>query len=336
MNQDGFDIKKLQLEIGGSLFEIIEFGLTRKLKGQVVKGLYGVNVAKVREVVRMPKINPLASRVKGIPGIFELRGVPIPAVHLAQALGDEDAPLRPDQQIIVTEFSQKRAGFIVDSTHKIRRIGWDKVIPPSSDSGSCISGMTLIDHDEFLFILDLERVLLTLEFGEDFLSRVAENSSLQAGMAQRMSLGHMGTVLDSSSIKPQAPRILLVDDAAFIRSGVRQMLTRAGYHVIEAADGEEALKALEHSALEGDRIDLVISDIEMPRMDGLGLTKKVREHALLSEVPILLHTSLSGKANQVAGLSVGANGYVIKNDFQTLFRMIGEILGARTQHVTSA
>src|SRR5206468_10294084 len=103
------------------------------------------------------------SRIKGVSGVFELRGIPIPAVDLCVALGDEESEPQPNHQIIVTEFSQKRAGFIVDSTHRIRRIAWDKVLPPSADAGTCINGMTLIENNEFLFILDLERILMQLE-----------------------------------------------------------------------------------------------------------------------------------------------------------------------------
>src|SRR5438132_741827 len=115
VSDDGNDgLRQLQLEIGGSFFELIEFSLTRRGRGKVIRGVYGVNVAKVREVVRLPRINPLSSRVKGIAGLFELRGVPIPAVSLSVALGDEETEQTAAQQVIVTEFSSKRAGFIVD------------------------------------------------------------------------------------------------------------------------------------------------------------------------------------------------------------------------------
>src|SRR6476620_2337487 len=121
-------------EVGGNYFELIEFTLMRNLPGgRVIKGTYGVNVVKVREVVHMPRINPLSSSVPGIEGIFELRGIPIPAVNLCKVLGDYESTLHSEQQIIVTEFSQKRAGFIVHSTNRIRRVTWDKVLPPSAD-----------------------------------------------------------------------------------------------------------------------------------------------------------------------------------------------------------
>ncbi len=316
---EGNDIRKLQLELGGSFFELIEFALTRNIRGRTVKGMYGVNVAKVREVVRMPKINPLAARVKGVAGVFELRGIPIPAVNLSVALGDADFEARPNQQIIVTEFSQKRAGFIVDATNRIRRISWDKVLPPSSDAGSCITGMTLVDNNEFLFILDLEKILINMEFGQDAGRVDNPYGYAPVPSPQPRGRGEQGD--------PNGPRILLVEDSNFIRQGVRQMLQKAGFRVAEAGDGVDAMTMLEKSLKDGPAFDLVISDVEMPRMDGLTFTRKVREHAKLKDMPILLHTSLSGKANQSAGLSVGANGYVIKNDFATLFELIRELLG---------
>ena len=160
MSENIFD----NLEVGGNVFELIEFSLDRYLQnGSKTTGRYGVNVAKVREVVRMPKINPLASGINGIAGVFELRGIPIPAINLAVALGDREAPISDNQQIIVTEFSLKRAGFIVKTTERIRRIAWEKVIPPTADKQTCINGMTLVENNEFLFILDLERILLDIE-----------------------------------------------------------------------------------------------------------------------------------------------------------------------------
>lgn len=320
------DIAKLQLELGGSFFEIIEFSLVRFVQGREIKGSYGINVAKVREVVRLPAINPLASKISGVAGVFELRGVPIPAVDLAVALGDEPRQPDKDRQIIVTEFSHKRAGFIVDSTRRIRRIGWDKVLPPTTDAGTFINGMTIKDDGEFLFILDLERILIQLENGPQHTQQSQQqNNQMRQAPAPRVP-------------EPRGPLVLLVDDSQFIRNGVKQTLMRQGYRVVEASDGMEALELLNSNAGTSgrDKIQLVVSDVEMPRMDGLSFTKKVRDSAELSHIPILLHTSLSGRANQSAGIAVGANGYVIKNDFKTLLELMKEIIGTDGLHNLSA
>ncbi len=347
------DHKRLQLEIGGSFFELIEFSLTRRVRGQSVRGIYGVNVAKVREVVRMPKINTLASRVKGVTGIFELRGIPIPAVNLAVALGDEDTAASQQQQIIVTEFSQKRAGFIVDSTHRIRRVSWDKVLPPSSDSSSCMSGMTLIENSEFLFILDLEKILINLEYGaqnggmtqppaqlihqhvygQQHVQSPMPRAGIDLGVPAPAAAVQRAAQVDDSN----AQGILLVDDSQFIRNGVKQALIRHGFKVYEAGDGEEAYALLERIGIKsnGGGIDMIVTDVEMPKMDGLSFTKKVRANSKYAELPVVLHTSLSGRANQAAGITVGANGYVVKNDFRTLFELIKEILGGEPTAISA-
>ncbi len=324
MTADGNDYSHLdQFEVGANYFELIEFSLMRQLPtGEVMKGIYGVNVAKVREVVHMPRINPLASAVPGIAGIFELRGVPIPAINLCHVLGDPAGPLKQNQQIVVTEFSQKRAGFIVDLTHRIRRVGWDKVLPPSSDHQSFISGMILIEKNEFLFILDLEKILIEIEGG---------GFGIGTGRARTQATPEatLQTITDQMSKDPRAPGILFVDDSKLILSNVGKALVQKGFRVMFADNGAAALKKLEQNFTTGDsfgRIDAVITDVEMPQMDGLTLVRKVRENPIFNGLPIILHTSLSGEATQAAGQAVGADGYVIKNDIPQLVVMVEKML----------
>lgn len=315
---DFTSLKRGDFEVGGNYFELIEFSVSRHIRGKNFTGRYGVNVAKVREVVRMPKINPLASKCRGVAGIFELRGVPIPAVHLATALGDEPQDCLPTQQLIVSEFSQKRAGFIVDATHRIRRIAWERVLPPSAEAGSFMTGMTLVDDNEFLFILDLERILLDIEFGEE-----RGYDGIPFELKTPVSIDR-----EVPQSEERRPLLLLVDDSKFIRQGVKTALERQGYRVIEASDGAEALDILNEnlSAPKSRRIDAVVTDIEMARMDGLSMTRRIREDYRLKNLPVFFHSSLSGKSNIRAGEIVGANGYVIKNDFQTLFNLLRENL----------
>lgn len=308
------------LEVGGNVFELIEFTLDRHLlDGKVKTGRYGVNVAKVREVVRMPAINPLASSVQGVAGVFELRGIPIPAINLAKALGDQDAPIKENQQIIVTEFSKKRAGFIVKSTERIRRIAWEKVLPPTADRHTCINGMTLVENNEFLFILDLEKVLLDIE------GRSGYSSNLAANFAD-----------DREKYKP-APKvqsamngyhILLIDDSDVILRNTSSFLEREGYRVTQASNGVQG-KAILEQLLEGNSgepvFDAIITDVEMPKMDGLTLTRWIKSNSKLNLIPVILHTSLSGKANFESGKIVGANAYVVKNDVTMLLKLLKDI-----------
>lgn len=307
-----------RFEIGGSIFELIEFTLDRRLPdGTMSVGKYGVNVAKVREVVRMPVINPLASSIQGVAGVFELRGIPIPAINLAVALGDKDAKVTSNQQIIVTEFGQKRAGFIVKSTERIRRVAWEKILPPTSDKKACISGMTLIENNEFLFILDFEKILYDIETLGGFHSdHLRHQDSMQNYRLEKETISDFG----------HGAKILLVDDSNFILSNTKVVLQRMGFDVITASDGQKA-KQLIQSMLEHGHfdIDVIVTDVEMPQMDGLTLTKWIKNHADICQIPVVLHTSLSGQANQEAGELVGADDYIIKNDMRSLIDVLSKI-----------
>lgn len=329
---------KLFQDAEDSVFELIEFRLNRLVNGTVVAGTYGVNVVKVREVVRMPKINPLNSRVRGMSGVFELRGVPIPVVNLAAVLGDETTEIKPEQKVIVTEFGVKRAGFIVDTTHRIRRIEWKDVMPPSSDFGSYITAMTLIENNEFLFILDLERILHDLDTAASNAGAgSAPSAQMQdawTGMMQQMLSGFVGgkTPIQKTGDggHPGAPQVLLVDDSSFILKNTKIGLNRAGYNVITAPNGKAAYEIIEKVAngtWKDGKLDAVVTDVEMPQMDGFTLTKRIRENPLFNDMPIIIHSSLSGRATQETGIAMGANGYVVKNDIKNLVEALTEILG---------
>lgn len=304
-------------EVGGNYFELIEFSLQRNLPGgRVIKGTYGVNVVKVREVVHMPRINPLSSSVPGIAGIFELRGIPIPAVNLCMVLGDYNSPITADQQIIVTEFSQKRAGFVVHTTNRIRRVTWDKVLPPSADSNSSITGMMLIEQSEFLFILDLERIIAGLE------SRAHGHNSMEA---LPQGLNHSAPQYQAINMNRNAPGILLVDDSNLILNTVSRALHHEGYRVILAKNGLEGLQKLEQSFASSSSlgpIHAIITDVEMPQMDGITFISRVRKKREFDGLPIFLHTSLSDTGSRDQGEKAGANGYLLKNDVLTIIETL--------------
>lgn len=317
---DNLDEMENQIEIGGHYFELIEFTLVRQTAtGEKILGTYGINVAKVREVVQMPKINPLSSRVPGIAGIFELRGIPIPAVNLCSVLGDQFNPITEDQQIIVTEFSQKRAGFIVHATNRIRRVTWDRVLPPAADSSSAITGMILIENNEFLFILDLETIIAVLEGA----AHGPKANSPQENAEYRYA---------DSGLGQGGPGVLIVDDSNLILSNLSRALTQAGFQVALARDGLEALSILEQAGSE-QRIHAIVTDIEMPQMDGISLVSRVRNNPRLATTPIYLHSSLNHLGSKTLAEKAGANGYFVKNDLRT---MIDTLKNCSSRHKISS
>lgn len=294
---------------GDGYFELIDFNLVRNLPdGRQVKGTYGVNVVKVREVIHMPRINPLASTINGVEGIFELRGVPIPAINLCTILGDARTPFSQDDQIIVTEFAHRRAGFIVQQTNRIRRVPWEKILPPSADKASSMTGMMLIEDNEFLFILDLERIISQLEnVASGRPAFVHENTPLPPMMAPR---------------KIGFPTILLVDDSNLILNSLARTLNQEGYGIVLARNGVEGLQRLEEAKQSSHVIDAIITDLEMPQMDGLTLLKKIRAHGNYSRIPVYLHTSLSDTGSRETAKQLGANEFFVKNDIGTILRYL--------------
>lgn len=293
--------------------ELIEFSLRREIEpGKVLDGLYAVNVAKVREVIRMPKINRLASQLDGIAGVIELRNVVIPIIDLSKVFGDAKPLSGSNHQVIITEFSQKRAGFIVNETTKIRRMAWDSVLPPPVDSSSFISGMILLKPDEFLFILDFEKILLKIE-------AIAGGDNPQADYTQ----GFGGTHQDHAQPKPQNGKsLLVVDDSNLILGHMARVLEFEGYRVLPARNGKEALELVEKvesGHIQGfKKIDGVVTDIEMPLLDGTKLTQLLRQKESFKEIPIILHSSLDGNASKETAKKAGATTYVVKNNIADL------------------
>lgn len=303
--------------------------------------VFGVNVAKVREVIRLPRIVPCLSSSPEVLGVFNLRGHPIPAIHLALALGYSNEPVGPTSQVIVTEFSQRLAGFIVSSARRIRRVNWDRVLPPSSDAFNSITGMMLVENSDFIFILDFERILLDIEaksggfgqasFGGTQVSAppssevngadckrrafASQNSALSASVNSSGS-GSVSNSLGRSqnSDAPQRPTVVVVDDSPTARRAVCDILRGLEVDLIEFHNGEQCWNALHDgtlaTALQGRCI--IISDVEMPRLDGYSLCMRVRKEPKFKNLPVVLHSSLSGEVNRERATKAGAAAYVSK------------------------
>ncbi|MES2615443.1 MAG: chemotaxis protein [Bdellovibrionota bacterium] len=297
-------VGKPLIQVGSNIFELIEFTVTKPIENNnsthVSPTLYGVNVAKVREVIRLPKIVPCLTSASEVLGVFNLRGLPIPVINLAKALGYADEPVSPTSQVIVTEFSGRLAGFVVSGTRRIRRVSWDKVLPPSSDAFNSITGMMLIENQDFIFILDFERILIDIERrsgGEQSGSssyHVNESTQTQRGGAK--------------------PLVLVVDDSSTARKAISEMLRGFNLEVMEFSNGDEAWNEI-NSSVEGgltSKIQLIVSDVEMPKLDGYSLVRRIRKSARLNHLPIILHSSLTGEVNRERAKQAGANAYVSK------------------------
>ncbi len=338
-NYFGNDDPLLGMEQKYGTFDIIEFNLSRQLKDGTYKiGRYGINVSKVREVVRLPKINPLSSNIPGVAGVFELRGVPIPAINLTVALGDKDVPIKAGQQVIVAEFSNKRAGFIVDQTDRIQRVAWESVLPAAADSSACISGMLLLDSQDFLFILDLEKIIYNIE-SIDKKHAIKASGELQYAIptmtAGRGQSGSTSTGKLESSLPPLGT-VMVIDDSQLVRQNIVNFLKRNNFKVIEAENGQDAKEMLENQLQFSEflSIDLVVTDVEMPKMDGISLCRWIKGMPQLAKIPVLIHSSLSAQVAQKTGLDAGADGYVVKNNLGLLGEKITEIFNQKNLKIS--
>ncbi|MDR2503337.1 MAG: chemotaxis protein [Deltaproteobacteria bacterium] len=290
------------LEAGTNELEIVEFHLDEKdPKEGVYKGYYGVNVAKVLEIIRMPKVTEMPEvRHKSVLGAFNLRSQIIPLVDLSVWLGKERASSTEEAKVVVTEFNSVNTAFLVSGVNRIHRISWEEVEAPnayvSAITNNSVNGVVKMDG-RIIFLLDLERIV----------------SDLNPQLALRLD-----SKVDWSGSKGY--RALVADDSTVIREMIKSLMQKAGFHVEAVNNGKEGWERLtsiktrcekEERPL-SDFVHVVISDIEMPQMDGHNFCRRIKEDPLLKSLPVILFSSLITDKLRHKGLSVGADDQVAK------------------------
>lgn len=258
---------------------------------------FGINVLKVKEVIGCPHLTSVPQSHASVKGVAHLRGEPLTVIDLAMAIG-RPSMVKDDSgdcaaSVIITEFNRSMQGFLVKAVDRIVVCDWKQVYPPPKGSGvsSYITGVTDIDG-KLVQILDVEKVLGEVVGGDIELSEdMAEANSLQGR------------------------RVLVVDDSSLARHQTVQTLDALGVDCVLARDGAEALAKLKELNIGGDpaeAVEMVLSDIEMPEMDGYTLTSEVRKTPELKELYVLLHTSLNGAINTERAEKAGANAVLTK------------------------
>jgi two-component system chemotaxis response regulator CheV len=278
--------------------EIVEFCIDEGTK----QNFFGVNVAKVREIIRRPELTSAVSSPPAVAGMMCLRNKVIPVLDLAMILGKY--PEKIADRIIVLEFNQVTVGVLVNSVTRIYRLSWERVERPNRICESAYMTSLVKMEDRIILILDFERIIAEL----------SESSAIQALDDQ---------VLDECRVT--ARRVLVADDSSFIRTSICNTLRNVGYSVEEAVDGEEAWLMIERKLNAGVfDIDVLITDIEMPKMDGLHLTSRIRKDGRLANLPIFIFSSLASEDNKRKWQSLGANGILTKPDLPRLVQIIGD------------
>ncbi len=254
---------------------------------------FGINVLKMQEVIPCPNLNQIPQSHPTVKGMARLRGMTLSIIDLSAAIGNRRLPENEGNLIIITEFNRRIQGFLVSTVDKIVVSDWGDVLPPPKgiNSESYLSGVIQID-EELIGILDVERVLVEVLGIDPDLTSIEQ---ADAGM----------------HIK-EGQKVLVVDDSSVARKQISRTLNEINVPHITACDGKEALELLNELASQSDvkitdTIPMVISDIEMPEMDGYTLVKNIRNSAALADLYILVHTSLNGSINTELAQKTGAD-----------------------------
>ncbi len=310
------DKQKILLESGTNELEIVEFRIDEKnANGEIVPCYYGVNVAKVREIIRRPTTWRIPNSHPAVEGMMQLRESVLAVINLSYVLGKQNEDLNPDR-VLILEFNGMNIGILVHSVSSIYRISWERVEPPVKMIHSAnVTGVVKMD-DRIILILDFEKIVAEI-CGQDVLYQIGDEQ-----MTEELTL-------DRST-----RRILVADDSRFIRSNICSSLRAAGYLVEEAENGSDAwdmiTSMLQRCRQNGSHysreFDMLITDIEMPKMDGLHLTALVRKEEALRGLPVLLFSSLASEDNKRKWRDLGANDIVTKPDLPNLVQLADNLM----------
>lgn len=300
MNEATTGKKGILLETGTNEFEIVEFAV-----GNVN---YGINVAKVREVINLVPITKMPNSHHYVDGVFTLRGRLMPLVNLPRCLGSTDSESTANN-IIVSELNNYFVGFLVNEVSRIHRVSWSAMEPPPNISDSDMVVGIIKMGEKLVILLDFEKIVAEINPEINIkLTTVPESSA------------DMKTIRDKK-------RIMIAEDSHMLRDLLVNTLHDAGYsNVVAYNDGKAAWDALtilakSDSPLE-DKISMLITDIEMPQMDGHHLLKLVRENHVLEKLPVVIFSSLINEEMRRKGEAIGADGQVSKPEIAQLIGLI--------------
>ena len=276
--------------VGQNRLELLLFRLNGRQR-------FGINVFKVREVLQCPKLTSMPKLNSLVRGVAHIRGQTISVIDLSMATGGKRIEDLSSAFIVIAEYNRSVQGFLVGAVERIINTNWDAIMPPPQGTGraSYLTAVTEVEN-ELIEILDVEKIL-----NEISPLNAEVSAETAAGLSNE---GHEDKI------------IFIADDSSVARNQVKKALTSLGLEIEMAKNGLEALKRLKQIAEEyGDvtnRVGVLVSDIEMPEMDGYTLTAEIKNTPELQKLHVVLHTSLSGVFNQAMVQKVGANDFIAK------------------------
>lgn len=295
------DSKGILLESGTNELEIVEF--------EVGSNKFGINVIKVKEIIQPIPVTFIPHAHQFVEGIIQLRGEVLPVVDMSRVLGLTNQERSSQHKYIVAEFNKQRVVFHVDNVSMIHRISWEQIEKPSEMYQSGTSNVIgVIKRDDvMLLLLDFERIIL--EINPD--TGISVDSVKKLGPRTR-----------------SEKRILIAEDSPLLRKLLNDTMNEAGYMNIEFFEnGKDAYDYLELTSSTKnieDIIQLVITDIEMPQMDGHHLTKKIKLNPKLSKLPVVIFSSLITDDLKHKGDQVGADAQISKPEIAELIQFVDQ------------
>ncbi|KFX67899.1 chemotaxis protein CheW [Pseudomonas taeanensis MS-3] len=290
--------------VGENRLEILMFRLTGRQ-------LFAINVFKVQEVLQMPKLTLMPHRHRFVCGVVTLRGQTLPVIDLSQAIGMRPQVPNEHSTIIVTEYNRSVQAFLVGGVERILNLNWEAILPPPGGAGRqhYLTAISKVE-DHIVEIIDVEKVLAEI-----------------TPMSTKVSAEKLADPLLEHA---RGREVLLVDDSSVAMAQLKSTMAQLDIHSHSASDGLRALKQLKSWADEGldmqDKLLMVITDAEMPEMDGYRLTTEIRNDPRLKDLYVVLHTSLSGSFNEAMVKKVGCDNFLSKFQPDKLVDVICERL----------
>ncbi len=297
-------VNELTEIVGQNRMELLLF----RLSG--LKQRYGINVFKVREIMPCPHLTIMPKLQKFVVGVAHVRGQTISVIDLAYAIGGKPTKDIEKSFLVITQYSRSTQAFLVSNVERILNINWDKIMPPPKGAGhsNYMTAVTEIDN-ELVEILDVEKTFSEISPSSSTFSEEAKANVENAGAA----------------FKEKNYTVMIADDSKVALNQVASATDLMGLTTIKCTDGKQAFLKLRELCKNGpirDQVKLLISDVEMPEMDGYTLCASIRQDPMLRDMYVILHTSLSGVFNLGMIGKVGANDFIPKFNSEELARAI--------------
>ena len=296
--------KGILLESGTNEIEIVEF--------EVGNNKFGINVIKVKEIIQPIPVTFIPHAHPHVEGIIQLRGEVLPVVDMLKVLGLPTADRNPQQKYIVAEFNKQKVVFHVDNVTQIHRISWDQIEKPSDmyqGGNSQVIGV-IKQNEQMILLIDFERIMVDINPE----SGISIESVKKLGARER-----------------SEKRIVIAEDSPLLRKLLFDTMNEAGYGNLEFFEnGRDAYDYLDTLAKAdkniANHVQMVITDIEMPQMDGHHLTKKIKEHSDLKVLPVIIFSSLITDDLRHKGDQVGAEDQISKPEITELILRVDQLI----------